>query len=173
MRRWRAADREPFAAMNADPEVMRYFPTPLTRGESDALVERIERRFELEGFGLWALEVADTGEFVGFTGLNPMPPGLPGEGGTELGWRLARSAWGRGHATEAGRAALAVAFGEVGLDAVWSLTAAVNERSIAVMERLGMTHVASVDHPQVAAGSPLRPHVLYRLDLPGWSRAAS
>ena len=91
MRRWRATDREPFAAMNADPEVMRYFPTPLTRGESDALVERIERRFELEGFGLWALEVAGTGEFVGFTGLNPMPPGLPGEGGTELGWRLARS----------------------------------------------------------------------------------
>ncbi len=173
MRSWREEDCEPFAAMNADPQVMRHFSAPLTRGESDALVERITGQLTCHGFGLWALEVAETGEFIGFTGLAPMPDGVPGQGGTEIGWRLSRSAWGKGYATEAGRAALSVAFDEVGLDAVWSLTAAVNDRSIAVMVRLGMTHVASADHPQVAAESALRPHLFYRLDLAEWSRATS
>ncbi len=96
MRRWRNSDREPFAALNADPEVMRYLPSPLDRAGSDRVVGRIEQRFEEQGFGLWALEVLSTGEFVGFTGLNPMPEGVPGTGDFEVGWRLARRAWHRG-----------------------------------------------------------------------------
>ncbi len=137
MRRWLAGDREPFAAMNADPEVMRYFPAPATRAESDALVDRIEGRFAKVGFGLWALEVVESGEFIGFTGLNPMPAGVPGAGRLEVGWRLARSAWGHGYATEAGLAALSVGFDRVGLDEVWSLTAVVNAPSLAVMRGWG------------------------------------
>src|SRR5215469_16989707 len=121
MRRWLESDREPFAALNADPETMRYFPSTLDRGESDAFVDRIEGRFEHQGYGLWALEVATTGEFIGFTGLNPMPDGVPGAGGTEVGWRLARQAWHYGYATEAARAALDVAFDGVGLAEVWSM----------------------------------------------------
>ncbi len=120
MRRWREADREPFAAMNADPEVMRYFPARLDRAASDALVDRIEGLFQRQGFGLWALEVASPepaspepaspGEFIGFTGLNPMPGGVPGAGGMEVGWRLARHAWHQGYASEAAAAAAEVAF---------------------------------------------------------------
>lgn len=163
MRRWREPDREPFAALNADPEVMRYFPAPLDRAASDSLVDLIEQRFEEQGFGLWALEVAETGDFVGFTGLNPMPEGVPGEGHLEVGYRLAKHAWRQGYATEAGRAALDVAFDGVGVDEVWSLTAVLNEPSQAVMRRLGLTYVTTRDHPRVAAGHPIRPHVFYRV----------
>jgi RimJ/RimL family protein N-acetyltransferase len=92
MRRWRDSDRGPFAAMNADPEVMRYFPETLGRAASDGYLDRIEALFQRQGFGLWALEQAATGRFLGFTGLNPMPPGVPGAGGMEVGWRLARHA---------------------------------------------------------------------------------
>jgi RimJ/RimL family protein N-acetyltransferase len=163
MRRWRAADREPFAAMNADPEVMRYFPAVQDRATSDGFVDRIEERFDEQGFGLWALEIVATGEFIGFTGLNPMPDGVPGEGGYEVGWRLARQAWHQGYATEAARSALDVAFTGVGMAEVWSLTAVPNVPSQRVMERLGMTRVALCDHPRVAEGHPLRPHVVYRV----------
>lgn len=164
MRRWSEADREPFAAMNADPEVMRYFESIQDRRTSDAFVDRIEQRFEKQGFGLWAIEVMKTGEFIGFTGLNPMPAGTPGAGGMEIGWRLARQAWHRGYATEAARAALGVAFGPIGLDEIWSVTAVGNAASRAVMERLGMTVHSYFDHPAVRIGSPVRPHVAYRLE---------
>jgi RimJ/RimL family protein N-acetyltransferase len=162
MRRWRDADRAPYAAMNADPEVMRYFPATLDRATSDASVDRMEALFDWQGFGLWALEIAETGEFIGFTGLNPMPDGVPGAGGMEVGWRLARQAWQHGYATEAARAALDVAFNGAGLTEIWSMTAVLNEPSQAVMRRLGMTLYAHFDHPKVPAGHPVRPHVVYR-----------
>lgn len=163
MRRWLESDREPFAALNGDPETMRYLPGTLDRAASDALVDRIESRFEKYGYGLWALEVSESGEFIGFTGLSPMPDDVPGEGGIEVGWRLAKRAWHRGYATEAARAAVGVAFGELGLDEVWSMTAVLNEPSMAVMRRLGMTEVDRFDHPRVPAGHELRPHVTYHL----------
>jgi RimJ/RimL family protein N-acetyltransferase len=166
LRRWRETDRGPFGAMNADPEVMRHFPSCLDRDGSDALVDRIEARFEEQGFGLWALEVIDIGEFIGFTGLNPMPEGVPGGGGMEVGWRLARRAWHHGYAIEAARAAVEVAFGPVGLSELWSMTAVTNEPSQAVMRRLGMTRHAFFDHPRLAADHPVRPHVVYHLDRP-------
>ncbi len=126
LRAWRPSDRDAFAALNADPEVMRYFPGPQSRAESDGFADRIESRMAVLGYGLWALETVDTGSFIGFTGLNPMPEDVPGSGGIEVGWRLARSAWGYGYATEAGRAALAVAFDLAAYDEVWSLTASTN-----------------------------------------------
>ena len=169
MRRWRDTDREPFAAMSADPEVMRYFPATLDRAASNAAVDRIEALFAEQGFGLWALEVAGSAEFIGFTGLNPMPGDVPGAGGMEVGWRLARHAWHQGYATEAARAAAGVAFGGARLRALWSMTAAGNEPSRAVMRRLGMTAFAYFDHPRIAAGDPLRPHVVYRLRRPAWA----
>jgi len=163
MRRWREADREPFAALNGDPETMRYFPATLDRAASDAFADRIESLFELRGYGLWALEVSETGEFIGFTGLNPMPDDVPGAGGLEVGWRLAKHAWHRGYATEAASAAVKVAFDGLGLDEVWSMTAVLNEPSIAVMRRIGMTEVDRFDHPRVPMGHELQPHVTYHL----------
>jgi RimJ/RimL family protein N-acetyltransferase len=166
MRRWVDSDREPFAALNADLETMHFFPATLDRAASDAFVDRIESRFEQQGYGLWALEVIDTGEFIGFTGLSPMPNDVPGAGGTEVGWRLARHAWHRGDATEAATAALDVAFRGVGMKEIWSVTAVLNEPSQAVMRRLGLNEVARFDHPRIPAGHPLRPHVTYHLTSP-------
>ena len=164
LRRWTDADRELFAAMNADSEVMEHFPGVLTREESDELVERIEAGFLRDGFGLWAVEVRETGEFVGFTGLNPVEFETHFTPAVEVGWRLARSAWGNGYATEAGRAALTFGFERVGLAEIVSFTTAANRRSRAVMERLGMTHdpVEDFEHPSLPPGHSQRPHVLYR-----------
>ncbi len=164
MRRWRDADRDAYAALNADPEVMRYFPATLDRATSNASVDRIEELFDLQGFGLWALEVAATGEFIGFTGLNPMPDGVPGAGGMEVGWRLTRQAWHKGFATEAANAAVDVAFNGAGLAELWSMTSVLNRPSQAVMLRIGMTPHALFDHPKIAVGHPLRRHIVYRLE---------
>ncbi|MEU6997504.1 GNAT family N-acetyltransferase [Nonomuraea sp. NPDC046570] len=166
MRRWREADREPFAALNADPKVMEYFPGLLTRERSDHLVDRIEQSFDELGYGLWALEVRESGEFIGFTGLALQTFEAPFTPAVEVGWRLTRHAWGHGYATESARAAVAYGFDRLGLAEIVSMTAAVNLRSRAVMERLGMTHDPADDfeHPSVVSpDSPLRPHVLYRL----------
>lgn len=149
--------------MNADPEVMRYFPATLNRAASDASVDRFERLFVRQGFGLWALEVAATAEFIGWTGLNPMPEGVPGAGGMEVGWRLARNAWHHGYATEAAAAAIDAGFNGVGLDQIWSMTAVLNLPSQAVMRRLKMTEYGNFEHPELEIGDPLRPHVVYRL----------
>ena len=164
LRQWTESDRAPFAAMNADPDVMRYFEAPLSPAQSDVLVDRIGTVFARYGFGLWAVQVKGGPDFVGFTGLAPLNPLVPYPG-IEVGWRLARSAWGHGYATEAARASVAYGFDVAGLDEIVSITAVVNTPSRAVMERLGMTHdpAEDFDHPAVAADSPLRRHVIYRL----------
>ena len=167
LRRWRESDREPFAELNGDPQTLVFFPHTLDRAASDALIDRVEANFEVLGYGLWALEVKETGRFIGFTGLAPMPADVPGAGGVEIGWRLARRAWHHGYATEAARAALRVAFDGVDLDEIWSITAVLNEPSQAVMRRLGMTEVARFEHPGVPDGHPVKPHVAYHLARDG------
>jgi RimJ/RimL family protein N-acetyltransferase len=164
MRRWQEPDRDPYAALNADPEVMRHFPGLIARADSDAHIDRMEDYLGRHGYGLWALEVS--GQFIGYTGLAPMPDGVPGAGGMEVGWRLARAAWHHGYATEAARAAVGVAFDGLGLAEIWSMTAVSNEPSQAVMRRIGMTPHSHFDHPRVPAGHPVRPHVAYHLDRP-------
>jgi RimJ/RimL family protein N-acetyltransferase len=168
LRRWREEDREPFAAMNADPTVMEHFPAPLDRAGSDTFVDRIIAQHEQHGWGLWALEVRDTGRFIGFTGLAVPRFEAHFTPAVEIGWRLAREAWGFGYATEAALAALAAGFDELGLDEIVSFTAVGNTRSRAVMERIGMLHdpADDFDHPGLPEGHPLRRHVLYRLGRP-------
>jgi RimJ/RimL family protein N-acetyltransferase len=164
LRRWRESDRRPFADLNADPEVMVHFPSPLTREQSDDLVEKLEAGFERDGFGLWALEVTETGEFVGFVGLSAPTFEAHFTPAVEIGWRLARRAWGNGYATEAGLAALDFGFERAGLGEIVSFTTLGNARSRAVMERLGMTHdpADDFDHPDLPEGDSMRRHVLYR-----------
>jgi RimJ/RimL family protein N-acetyltransferase len=158
LRQWRDEDRAPFAALNADPDVMEHFPSTMTREASDAFVDFNIATIAERGWGLWAVE-AD-GEFIGFVGLNE-PRFRPG---VEIGWRLAREAWGHGYATEAARAVLEFAFDTIGLDEVISFTSTTNVRSQHVMERIGMTcdPADDFDHPNVA-DERLRRHVLYRL----------
>jgi ribosomal-protein-alanine N-acetyltransferase len=162
LRRWRPADRAPFAALNADPQVMEHFPRPLAKDESDELIEQIEAGFGQCGFGLWAVEVRSSGELAGFTGLAVPPFEAHFMPAVEVGWRLARPAWGHGYATEAARAALEFGFEKMGLEEVVSFTTLDNRRSRAVMERLAMTHDPDKDHPGLAPGDPLCRHVLYR-----------
>lgn len=150
LRGWRDEDRAPFAELNADPEVMAHLPGCLTPAASDAFVDRIERHFEEHGFGLWAVE-AD-GEFLGFTGLAVPRFHVAWMDGrqqpvVEVAWRLRRSAWGHGYATEAGRASLQHAFADLGRREVVSFTVVGNTRSQAVMQRLGMRRLTTYDHP--------------------------
>jgi len=163
LRPWRESDFEPFAAMNADPHVMEYFPAPLTREQSDATARRIMDSIKARGWGNWAVEVVGGEPFIGFTGLSVPSFGAHFTPAIEVGWRLSRDAWGKGYATEAARAALAFGFDELGLAEIVSFTARSNLRSAAVMRRLGMRPDGEFDHPKIEAASPLRRHVLYRI----------
>lgn len=162
----RLEDVPAYAAMHADPEVMRYYPKPFTEEESRAEVERLIAHHERHGFGLWALEHG--GEFIGITGLLRPTWEAHFTPCTEIGWRLQRSAWGHGFATEAARECLRFAFEELQVPEVVALTSVPNEPSKRVMERLGMTRdpADDFDHPRLPADSPLRRHVLYRLQAP-------
>ncbi len=168
LRRWRATDRPPFAALNADPRVMEHFPAPLSPEESEALILRIESHFEQHGFGVWAMEITGTVPFAGFIGISIPRFEAHFTPRVEIGWRLASAHWGCGYATEGARAVLAFGFEQLGLAEVVSFTVPRNLRSRRVMERLGMTRNPADDfeHPALPEGHPLRRHVLYRLVRP-------
>lgn len=159
LRAWRDDDRDAFAAMNADPDVMEHFPAVLGRAESDAMFERIRET------NRWAAETKHDGEVIGFIGLAEPSFDAHFTPCVEVAWRLARRAWGRGYATEGARAALAYGFDTLGLDEIVSFTVPANVRSRRVMEKLGMTRAPQDDfeHPSLPRGHPLRTHVLYRL----------
>ncbi|GGU87118.1 N-acetyltransferase [Streptomyces albospinus] len=162
LRRWRDSDLEPWAAMNADPEVREHLGDLLTREQSDACVALFQAEFDQRGYGWWAVEVRSTGEFIGFAGLDQVDDGMPFTG-VEIGWRLARSAWGQGYATEAALTVLAYGFDTLELPEILAVTTATNFRSQAVMRRIGMTRDpdGDFDDPTAPEG-PLRPNVLYR-----------
>jgi RimJ/RimL family protein N-acetyltransferase len=165
LRRWRDSDLPAFAALNGDPRVMEFMPKLLSREESDAMAARIRMLMTIQGFGFWAVEVPGIADFIGFVGLHRPSFEASFTPCVEIGWRLARAHWGKGYATEAARAALAHGFTALGLNEIVSFTVPANRRSRAVMERLGMTRnpAEDFDHPALAAGDPLRRHVLYRL----------
>jgi RimJ/RimL family protein N-acetyltransferase len=163
LRAWEDRDREPWRAMCADPEVMRYIAdgSPLGAAESDESIERFRRCWREDGFSFWALELRDSGRFIGFCGMQPVPDG---SGRIEIGWRLERAAWGRGYATEAALPARDFAFAQCGLDRLVALFQPPNVASLRVMEKLGMTY----DSDEVnAQGIPTRVYALERAD---WER---
>jgi RimJ/RimL family protein N-acetyltransferase len=149
---------------------MEHFVAPLTRAQSRDLLARIERSFEDNGYGLWAVQPDGEREPAGFVGLCPLDPALPSAPGVELGWRLARRHWGRGLAYECACASADFAFDRLGIGELVATTAALNERSRRLMERLGMERDAGddFDHPHVPTGHRLAPHVLYRLRASEW-----
>jgi RimJ/RimL family protein N-acetyltransferase len=170
MRQWCDEDLPEFAALCADPQVMRYFPAPLSRLQSAALIGRIRGHFAEHGFGLWALERKDSGAFIGFTGLALVGFDAPFAPAVEIGWRLARRHWGLGFASEAAWTALRCGFGQLGLDEVVSFTATCNLPSEKVMQAIGMQRVegGDFDHPGLPAGHPLERHLLYRISRAQW-----
>jgi RimJ/RimL family protein N-acetyltransferase len=167
LRSWRAEDLDVLAALNADPRVMQHFPQVLTREESAAMIGRMQAGIDARGWGNWSLEVG--GRCIGFVGLSAPSFDAHFTPCTEIGWRLAFDAWGRGYATEAARLALAYGFAVAGLAEIVSFTAASNSRSMAVMQRIGMSRdpADDFDHPRLS-GHPLQRHVLYRLRRTDW-----
>jgi RimJ/RimL family protein N-acetyltransferase len=173
LRAWRESDLEPFAALNADRCVTRFLSGALTRAQSDALAAQAQARIEAHGWGLWALELRASGSFIGCLGLAVPAFQAHFTPCVEIGWRLARPYWGAGLATEAARECLRFAFAELHLEEVVAFTVPANQRSRALMERLGLRHDAAGDfpHPQLPAGHPLSRHVLYRLSRQCWQEA--
>lgn len=169
LRQWREADKAAFAAMNADPVVMEFFPSTLSREKSDRLADQLAAYFISDGMTFWAVDEKASGELIGFVGLVPVTD-LPFAPAVEIGWRLRRESWGKGYASEAARAALAVGFGQLGLDEIVSFAVVGNMRSRSVMERIGMVHDrgGDFDHPALPEGHGFRRHVLYRIGREAW-----
>lgn len=178
LRPWTEEDLEPFAQLNADARVREYFPGLLSRQESDASVKLASEHIQRCGWGFWAASLVETGEFIGFIGLedvyfsapfNKLAPAV------EIGWRLAFNHWGKGYATEGALAALKYGYETLGLQEIVSFTAVANQRSRHVMEKIGMHHRSEddFDHPKLAEGHPLRRHVLYRLEKTRWQQQTS
>jgi RimJ/RimL family protein N-acetyltransferase len=169
LRQWRDDDYDIFARINADPRVMRYFPTLLSRADSDSMADRCRDLIASRGWGFWALELKDRGDFIGILGLNQPQYRLPCSPCTEIGWRLCFEHWGKGYATEAGMRALGFAFDTLSLPEVVAFSVVSNLRSRAVMERLGMVNNRTrFKHPAVSPGHPLSEHVLYSVSWFDW-----
>lgn len=163
---WKEEDLAPFAALNADPRVREFFyPTILSRQESDHLVKLFQEHIQKFNFGLFAASLVQTGEFIGFIGLQHVSENLPFYPAVEIGWRLAHQHWGKGYATEGAKAALDYGFEQLNLTEIVAMTTVHNNRSRNVMEKLGMTYNPNddFDHPKVPDGHPLKKHVLYRI----------
>lgn len=165
IRPWKMSDLEPFAQLNADSDVMRYFPAPLTKVESDALAERIQSFISIYGWGFWAVELKQNQKFIGFTGLLYQPEQFDFSPCTEIGWRLAKEYWHKGYATEAAKACLDFAFQRLEINEVIAITATTNRPSEQVMQRLGMCYVKNFIHPKLDPHHPLTEHLLYRISV--------
>jgi RimJ/RimL family protein N-acetyltransferase len=163
LRPWREDDLAPFAALNADPAVMRHFPATLSRAESDAFVARIEAHRARHGFGFWAVERRDSGALAGMCGLAAVAWDAWFTPAVEIGWRFAAAHQRQGLAEEAARLALADGFGRLGLAEIVAFTIPANARSRALMARLGLREAGSFDHPRLPVGHAMRRHLLHRL----------
>ena len=162
-RRWQASDRNAFSSMNADPTVMEYFPNVLTKEESDLLIERFEQHFVEKGYGLWAVEIKENQEFIGFIGLLEVNIDIDFKKSIEIGWRLDKKNWKKGYAVEGATACVDYAFNVLKMNEIYSFTSLLNKPSETVMKRIGMIKVKEFDHPNVEIDSPLRRHVLYKM----------
>lgn len=167
LRQWKDSDREMFGILNADPETLKYFPKTLTQKESNAFIDKSIEIINRKGYGLFAVEIKETNEFIGFTGLAIPSWEAQFTPCTEIGWRLYKDFWGKGYATESANAVLKFAFNELKLNEVVSFTSPYNVPSINVMKRIGMTHDPDRDfeHPRIEVGNKLRRHVFYAIKV--------
>ena len=173
LRQWQASDFAIFAEMNADPEVMKYFPKLLSATVSDIIANKCQQLIEENGWGFWALSLKEGSDnndaFIGFVGLNQTHADMSFAPCVEIAWRLRKEFWGQGYATEAARASLDFAFTELALDEVVAFTAVINQRSQLLMARIGMTDTQeNFYHPALESNHPLAEHVLYKLNREQW-----
>ena len=176
LRQWRDTDIPPFARLNADLAVMRFFPALLSADESAAIAQRMRGIISEKGWGFWAVELKSCHEFIGFVGLHeqPVESGIPHAPLVEIGWRIAAQHWGRGYAPEAGKVALDYAFAVLFLDEVYAFTAVPNEPSKRVMQKIGMQDTGQqFNHPKLPPGHDLERHCLYRISRERWREISS
>lgn len=172
LRQWQEDDLLPFYELNSDPEVMAFFPSTLSRNESDQLASEIQARLNKNGWGFWAVEEKNSKDFIGFVGLNKPSVELPFSPCIEIGWRLAKKFWGKGYASEAGKKSLEFAFDDLSTDEIVSFTAAINKQSEMVMQRIGLSNTHNnFNHPSVPNNSPLYEHILYKMTQKQWQEA--
>lgn len=165
LRSWRMTDRAVFAEINSNNKVMRYFPKPLSIDESNGFVDRINSEFEETGFGLYAVEIKETGEFIGYVGFHRFTFDVPFSPGWEIGWRISDKFWNKGYATEAAMACIKYAQEKKLCNRLYSFTAVPNIASENVMKRIGMSFEGLFMHLALAEGHWLKEHKLYSLDL--------
>jgi [ribosomal protein S5]-alanine N-acetyltransferase len=163
LRRWIDSDITPFAEMNADADVMEYFPKTLTYSETLEMVQRINLHFDKNNFGLFAVEDKITKEFIGFTGFSIPTFDSFFTPCVEIGWRYKKEKWGHGYATESAKACLKYGFDTLNFSKIVSFTSSANRKSINVMEKIGMAYEADFDHPRIEKNSILCRHVLYQI----------
>ena len=165
LRQWGDDDLPYFASLNADPRVMEFFLSTLSKQESDDLAKRIQKELKSKPYGLWAVEIPTVASFAGFVGLHEATFKAHFTPAIEIGWRLAYEHWGKGYAQEAANTVIDYAFNALNLSEIVSFTYAGNHRSIKLMERLGMKRNPDddFDNPNLPGGHWLKPHVLYRL----------
>jgi len=169
LRQWKDSDLIAFAKLNADPEVLKFFPSTLKKNESNDLAYKIKGLIEKRGWGCWAVEEIKTKKFIGFVGLHEPTYDLPFSPCVEVAWRLAKEYWGNGYATEASNICLEFAFNKLNIDKIFSFTSVPNIKSIAVMERIGMVNInKNFEHPNIPKGHPLSEHVLYQITQNEW-----
>ncbi len=169
LRQWKESDFQPFAMINSDPDVMEYYPSPLSSSESDAMANKIKSLISERSWGFWAVETIAEGQFFGFVGLHVPTYELPVTPCVEIGWRLGKEYWGKGYATEAAKEALRFAFQKLDLNEIYSFASVSNQKSWKVMERLGMVNTGNnFEHPIIPEGHALREHVLYKITRERW-----
>ena len=163
LRQWRQSDQRPYINLNADPDVMEYFPSIKTPAETLAQIKRISGYIDKNGLGFFAVERKDNHQFIGFTGL--CDPGFNAHFTPciEIGWRLSKENWGQGFATEAALACLDFGFDKLQISEIYSFTSIHNHRSEKVMQRIGMSKTGEFDHPLIADGHWLKRHVIYKI----------
>lgn len=162
LRNWLSSDLDPMAELCQDEEVMRFFPNKISRAEIVEYIQRMQQHFEKQGYCYFATDRLDTGEFIGFIGLAWQDYEAPVRPFTDIGWRLRRSAWGQGFATEGAKACLDFAFGKLKLQEVYAVAPVINLPSIRVMQKIGMEQVATFNHPKLLDNERLRECVFYQ-----------
>lgn len=162
-RTWRDSDREAFSDLSSDSEIMKYYTNLLNEEESNDLIDRFKTHMAAKGFGAWAVEIKETGEFIGCIGFLTVVFDAKFAPCVEIGWKLDKKYWHEGYATEGGLACLEYGFENLGFDTIYSFTASVNQSSINVMKRIGMTYQYEFEHPRVSPDSELKTHVLYKI----------
>tara|TARA_R100001369_G_scaffold13736_3_gene28114 strand:- start:84 stop:647 length:564 start_codon:yes stop_codon:yes gene_type:complete len=173
LRQWQASDFAIFAAMNADPEVMKYFPKLLSAKVSHIIATKCQQLIADNGWGFWALSLKKGSNkndaFIGFVGLNQTHADMSFAPCVEIAWRLRKEFWGQGYAIEAARASLDFAFSELALDEVVAFTAVINKRSQLLMKRIRMTDTQNnFYHPALESNHLLAEHVLYKITRQQW-----